>query len=37
MEYKTKADYWDAVLVNDDLDKAYVVFKEFMLGAAKKD
>lgn len=32
MEYKGKENFWDAVLVNDDLEKAYAVFKEFMLG-----
>jgi len=30
MEYKNKPDFWDKVLVNDDLEVAYTEFKGFM-------
>ena len=34
--YKDKENFWDGVVVNDDLDKAYIELKE-LIGVAKAE
>jgi guanylate kinase len=36
MEYKDKPDFWDHVIVNDDLDKAYTLFESAVAGEMPK-
>ncbi|CAD7973258.1 unnamed protein product [Amoebophrya sp. A120] len=37
MEYKEKQDFWDAVLVNDDLDKTYAYLKSLLAPQAGEE